>query len=194
MDIKRFLIVIISGMLVFQVGCSGPKQVNETSRPVKLMAADTRRAMEVSEDVLRSMSFTIDKMDFEKGIIITKPLSGAQFFEFWRKDNTSSYASGEANLHSIRRWVVLEFVQQDQEVVASCKVPTQRLSIPESEMSGMSQAASMFTTSDSSLQKLQLNAEQAEDMAWIDLGRDGGLENRVLEMIDSRIKQLEGMN
>ncbi len=51
------------------------------------------QAMQTAEDVLSRMHFTIDKSDAEQGIIRTRPLPAAQFFEFWRSDNVGAFNS-----------------------------------------------------------------------------------------------------
>ena len=60
-----------------------------------------------AERVLTRMHFAIEKLDAEQGVVKTRPLRGAQFFEFWRSDNVSSYDCEEANLQSVRRTVEL---------------------------------------------------------------------------------------
>jgi len=151
------------------------------------------RAMQVSEDVLRRMHFRIDKYDAQAGFIQTRPLSGGQFFEVWRQDNASARAVGESSLHSLRRTVQIRFDDRVQPLKVSCQVNVERLCLPEMRVAGMSQAAALYTDSHASLQQLELNAEQARNMAWIDLGRDGDLEGRIVERIGDKLRRLEGL-
>jgi len=154
----------------------------EQSRGIGM--ADT---MEAAEDVLARMHFDIEKADIDSGVIRTRPLPGAQFFEFWRSDNVGADNSLAANLHSIRRTVELNISQQDGELCIGCDVRVQRLSIPEHRVSSSSRAYEMFSQSRPSLQKLGLNPEQKEEMAWIDLDNDIRLAAEILKRIEARI-------
>lgn len=187
---KHGIGVILAG-LVLVAGCAAPVQRTE-STPLILPGVDKARAIEVAEDVLRDMHFTVDKLDVEFGLIRTYPLSGAQFFEFWRQDNVTARAAAEANLHSLRRTVELRFEPGGEDVRVACDVQVERLSIPEMEIGGMAQAASLYTAGSASLQRLQLNAQQARNMAWIDLGPDPALERAILARLRDKMAQLEG--
>ncbi len=145
--------------------------------------------MEVAEDVLVRMYFTIEKADVQSGLIRTRPLSGAQFFEFWRSDNVGADNTLAANLHTIRRTVTLDIGQQDEQLRIGCEVQAQRLSLPERQVSSSARVYRMFSLSSSSLQRLKLNPEQKKEMAWIDLGRDSRLETEILKRIEARIIQ-----
>ncbi|MFC1793587.1 hypothetical protein ACFL3Q_08385 [Planctomycetota bacterium] len=143
--------------------------------------------MKVAEDVLANMYFTIEKADVQSGLIRTRPLSGAQFFEFWRSDNVGTDNTLAANLHTIRRTVTLDISQQDQELRIGCEVQTQRLSMPQRQVSSSARVYGMFSQSSQSLQRLELNPDQKKDMAWIDLGRDSQLEAEILKRIETQI-------
>lgn len=146
--------------------------------------ADT---MDVAEDVLAEMHFTIEKADIDSGVIRTRPLPGAQFFEFWRSDNVGGDNSLTANLHTIRRTVELNVSKRERELCIGCDVWVQRLSIPEHQVSSSARAYKMFSRSKPSLQRLALNPEQEEEMAWIDLDNDTRLAAEILKRIEARI-------
>ena len=150
--------------------------------------------IETAENVLAGMHFTIEKADVlreeslgQNGIIRTKPLPGAQFFEFWRSDNVGADNTLAANLHTIRRTVTLDISQQNKELRIGCDVQVQRLSLPERQVSSSAGVYGMFSTSSPSLQRLQLNPEQAKQMAWIDLNSDSQLEAEILRRIETQI-------
>ena len=147
----------------------------------------TADLMEAAEDVLARMYFTIEKADVDNGLIRTRPLPGAQFFEFWRSDNVGTDNSLAANLHTIRRTVTLDISQQDEELRIGCEVQAQRLSLPEQQVSSSTRVSGMFSLSSPSLQRLKLNPKQKKEMAWIDLGRDSQLEAEILKRIETRI-------
>jgi hypothetical protein len=151
----------------------------------------TADLMEVAEDVLANMYFTIDKADADSGLIRTRPLPGGQFFEFWRSDNAGTDNALAANLHTIRRTVTLDISQEGQELRIGCNVQAQRLSLPERQVSSSTtRVYGMFSQSSQSLQKLKLNPEQKKEMAWIDLDRDSRLEAEILKRIETGIVRL----
>jgi hypothetical protein len=145
--------------------------------------------MEVAEDVLTGMHFTIEKADVRSGLIRTRPLPGAQFFEFWRSDNVGADNTFAANLQTIRRTVTLDISRQNMELRIGCEAHAQRLSLPERQVSSSAGVYGMFSTSSPSLQRLQLNPEQKKDMEWIDMGRDPQLEAEILKRIKTQIAQ-----
>lgn len=147
----------------------------------------TADMMEVAEEILVKMYFTIEKADVDSGLIRTRPLPGAQFFEFWRSDNVGADNTLAANLHTIRRTVTLDISQQGEELRIGCEVQAQRLSLPEHQVSSSARVYGMFSLSSPSLQRLKLNPEQKKEMAWIDLGRDSRLEAEILKRIETRI-------
>ncbi len=148
---------------------------------------ETDDLIEVAEDVLTGMHFTIEKADVKSSLIRTRPLSGAQFFEFWRSDNVGADNTLAANLHTIRRTVTLDISQQNRELHIGCEVQAQRLSLPQRQVSSSARVYGMFSQSSRSLQRLKLNPEQKREMAWIDLGRDSRLEAEILKRIETQI-------
>lgn len=146
-------------------------------------------ATEAAEDVLAEMHFNIKKADMDSGLIRTRPLPGAQFFEFWRSDNIGAENNFAANLHSIRRTVELNLNQQERELHIGCDVLVQRLSIPEHQVSSSARVYQMFSQSKPSLQRLALNPDQQTAMAWIDLENDSLLAAEILKRIEARIVQ-----
>jgi hypothetical protein len=149
----------------------------------------TADIMEAAEDVLAGMHFTIEKADLKNGIIRTRPLPGAQFFEFWRSDNVGTKNTLEANLHTLRRAVTLNITHQNNESRTNCDVHVQRLSLPERQVNSSASIYGIFSQSSPSLQRLRLNPEQAKEIEWIDLGRDPQLEAEILKRIETQIIQ-----
>ena len=158
----------------------------------RICLADVQKAvaMQVAEDVLAKMHFTIEKADADAGLIRTRPLPGAQFFEFWRTDSVGGFNSTEANLHSIRRTLELRLTKEAQELCIDCDARTERLNLPEQEVTSSARAYELFSSSNSSLQSMQLNPAQETGIAWVDLGRDRGLALEVLGRIQKQISKL----
>jgi len=174
-------------LLLLSSGCAKQQQF-KTVEQICVSNIQKPRAMQTAEDVLSQMHFTIAKADAEQGLIKTRPLPGAQFFEFWRKDNVGVKNSVEANLHSIRRTVELDINQQDGQLCIGCDVKVQRLSLSEYEVSSSSRAYEMFSESTASMQKLKLHPKQQEYMTWLDMGNDTRLSTKILKRIGKKLK------
>ena len=186
------LLLVISLALA---GCASQQSTQPIDVPAKQVCLgdiDKTHAMQAAQDVLLGMHFHIDKADPKTGLIRTKPLTGAQFFEFWRKDSVGSFNKTEANLHSIRRTVTLQVSKKNEDICIDCEVATQRLNLPEMDVSNSTRAYGMFSASSDSLQRMTLNPEQQEGIAWVDLGKDTQLAEKVLQRIETQISTLGG--
>jgi hypothetical protein len=167
-------------------GCRAQHQYDELEQ-VCSPQIDMAEVMQAAEDVLADLHFTIDKADTDIGLIRTRPLPGAQLFEFWRDDNVGAFNITEANLHTIRRVAQLSFSQQGEQLCINCDVRTYRLSLPEHEVTSSARAYRIFSRCTPSMQKLELNPEQQKNMAWIDLGRDEQLATKILKRIENTL-------
>jgi len=173
--------------VIIITGCAQP-QHQQVVEQICLPDTQKPNAMQMAEDVLDRMNFTISKADTKQGIIRTKPLPAAQSFEFWRSDNVGSFNATEANLHSIRRIAELHMSSQGGPLCINCDVKVQRLSIPERQITTSGRAYEMFTPSRQSIQMLELHPEQKESMAWINLGNDKQLATEILKQIEKKLK------
>jgi len=185
-----YALIICALMLA---GCAKEQQYGAV-KPICVENINKLQAMEVAEDILVKMHFTIEKADTTGGFIRTRPLSGAQFFEFWRSDNVGAGNWLESNLHSIRRVVELNMSEQDEgppqsgnRLCINCDVQIYRLSLPERRVSSSARTYDMFSKSSPALQRIELNPEQKEKMAWIDLGKDTQLAAEILKRISSML-------
>jgi hypothetical protein len=180
---------LITCVLVL-AGCSKPLQ-QETVERICVPDMDKAVATQVAEDVLVKMHFTIDKIDPNTGFIRTHPLSGAQFFEFWRKDNVGSDNATLANLHTVRRIAELDVSRQDEKLCIACDVQVYRLSLPQRESTSRALAPGMFSESSQSTQVLQLRSSDREQgrqaPSWVNIGRDEQLETNILTLIEKRL-------
>jgi hypothetical protein len=164
-------------------GCG--RQQTTTGNTIATETNEVSRTMQAVEEVLIKMHFDITKADYEKGYIRTRPLAGAQFFEFWRNDNVGMDNQLLSNMHSIRRIVEFNISNSDGILNTDCKVHVQRLSIPQREMWSSSQTFQTFTRSSLSFQRLELHPEQEKEMEWLELDRDTKLEAEILKRLSS---------
>ena len=179
-------------------GCASSQQDESVAevapRKTCLEDIDKAQAMQAAQETLIDMHFAIKKADPKTGLIRTHPLSGAQFFEFWRKDSVGSFNKKEANFHSIQRTVMLQVGTKGEDTCIECEVTTQRLNLPEYEVSNSARAYALFTESSASLQRITLNKEQQAGVAWVDIGKDGQLAAKIIERIETKISGLGGKN
>ena len=119
--------------------------------------------------------------------IITRPMRGSQFFESWRGDIVGSVNKGASNIHSIQRIVTMNFTQETPVTCIECIVESRRFSMPEKQMGSTAQASGSFVGGGTSVMELSPSTE--EEMAWIDLGRDGALERDILQRIKQKITE-----
>jgi hypothetical protein len=184
--------------LAMSLGCASPQT---ESGPAKALCPETATRQQVvwaAHDVLAGMQFPIEKLDVEQGVVRTRPLRGAQFFEFWRSDNVGGFNTAEANLQSIRRTVEIHVKASERESVETgtestpcsieCTVQTQRLALPGNPVAGVSQAYLIHTRSESTLQTLDVTPQQKAQMAWIDLGDDPKLAAEIVKRIERKLQ------
>jgi hypothetical protein len=183
---KRILLFTgLSLLTIYLAGC-GTEQA-QPSEPVCLSGAQEAKVMTEAEDVLERMNFVIDKADSEHGYIRTQPLTGAQAFEIWRKDNVGQFNTSEANLQTIRRTVEINVANRDSLVCADCIVTVERMSLPESGPAGSGQTSMLFGRRAASMHRLELTPRQKASLTWIKLGRDSRLETKILEQLKARL-------
>jgi hypothetical protein len=182
---NRLLFSVLSLLAVCLAGC-GTEQA-QPSEPICLSDMQKGKVVAEAQDVLERMNFIIDKADAEHGYIRTRPLTGAQAFEFWRKDNVGQFNTSEANLQTIRRTVEINVGSRDGRVCADCVVTVERLSLPETLAAGPSRTSMLFARSSTSIQHLELTPRQKASMTWIDLGRDSRLEEEILGRLKARL-------
>ncbi len=169
-------------------GCA-QQQRRAITGPVSVADIGKAETMEIAEDVLARMHFTIEKADVPSGLIRTRPLPGAQFFEFWRSDNVGDKSWLQANLHTIRRTVELDISHHGDQLQIDCDVRVQRLSLPERDVSSSARAYGMFTRSSPSLQRMRFDTWQEKEVAWIDLEKDTILAADILRQIGEKIEK-----
>lgn len=186
MEMNRILSLVGVAAVLLAGGCAQTQQ-HAGFRQVCIADANRAAVMEATQSSLGEMLFVIDKADARHGYIRTQPLRAAQFFELWRSDSAGTFNWAQANLHSIRRRAELNVSRQDNKLCIGCRVSVQRLSLPEQEITSTARAYMAFSRSTSRMQSLELRPAQAKQAAWIDLGEDPDLAERILERIEKKL-------
>ncbi|MHC4636720.1 MAG: hypothetical protein ACYTBP_01085 [Planctomycetota bacterium] len=182
--------ILLSGFVVSVVfaGCGKQEQKQAVER-ICVPGGNKTAVVLAAENVLREMRFDLAKSDIGAGYLRTRPLQGAQFFEFWRSDNKGEFNAAEANIQSIRRTAELKVAEEGGQVCIDCSVWTERLSLPERDVTSSTKAYEMFSRSNSSQQSLKLDEEQMEQMSWVSLGKDPMLAGEILGRLEGRLSQ-----
>ena len=181
MNRKFFITLCLCGFTVLLLcGCGKNIQIDQVE-PL-CISADKAQLMTACQTVLGKMNFQIAKLDADSGLILTKPLESAKFFEFWRAGNIGKYNKQDANIHSTRKIVRLTTTKDSAGLCLGCDVKVQRLSLPNSDI-GTSQVYRIHSQGRYATPGLDLTDEQKKDMTWIDLGSDNVLATEILKQI-----------
>lgn len=180
----KWLFILVCGLGVLSAGCAKQEQFTAIEK-ICVSGADKAEVMQTTEAVLSKMLFTVSKFDVESGVIRTRPLSSAQFFEFWRKDTVGEFNQAEANLHSVRRTIDLNVSRQNAQICVECNAIVERLSLSDHEDTrGRTQKYDKFSGQRISTRSLRLDSEEK---SWLDMGRDARLETEILKQIKDRL-------
>ncbi len=193
MNTLKLVLFVASSAAVFLGGCAESEQFKPVEQ-ICLSESARDEAMRRAEEVLGQMHFSVAKSDADSGLIVTRPLQGAQLFEIWRSDSVGGFNTAEANLHTIRRVAEIRIREEDGQVCIRCDVNTQRLNMPQRAEGSRSQAFKLFSEGDSVLQKLKLQPEQRQGMVWVDLGGDKMLSTTILRRIEKKAARLQKEN
>jgi len=174
----RLLFLACAGICLF-AGCARQQQFKTVDR-ICLPNMQKAQAMQITQDVLTGMHFTIAKADPNLGIIITKPLPGSEFFEFWREDSVGRFNTAEASMHTLRRTAHLDISQKDLQTCIQCNVKTEKLYLPQTDLSSSAQAFRMYGLTSRNRQQLELPTQRRY---WVDMGADQMLSTKILNRI-----------
>jgi len=187
---KIEMFFLLCSAVLFLCGC-GEMQRLEKPKPVCVSGLSKSQAMAIAEEVLGQMHFVVAKADVERGILKSRPLPGAQFFEFWRDDVSGDYQTAESNIHTTRRIVELKMFEQGQKVCIACDVKVERLSISELDIENRRHGEHGFEKfsdrQSSSKANLELKGLAGSNKEWIPLGGDSRLEGLILRRLEARI-------
>lgn len=188
MNKTRAISLLFCFLFLMFAGCSRQVTYQERNQ-ISLNCADKTQAMAKAEKVLTKMQFSVAKFDPESGVIQCRPLRGAQWFEFWRKDNVGKFNKAEANLHTLRRIVTVEMMEQGGQLIIKCDALTQKLDLTDKKDAkrrrGGSQVYDLLSDSGEKMQTLNMEEKK---MTWIDLGQDRQLEAEILTRIENCFK------
>lgn len=154
---------------------------------------DFEALVKAGERALRDYAFTIDSVDYRQGLIVSDPLIGSQFFEFWRRDNQTLDAVVDSSLATHRRIVRIEIQRlEDNRFVASPKVILERQANAEQRISGILTVRTAFKPSnpkDRPYGSKELDQGRViPQRYWYVVGRDEALEKKLAGAIRGALR------
>jgi hypothetical protein len=161
-------------------GCHQPIRPTEpTTSAIDESELDSLWSTSLS--VLQKHDFQPDRRDRAQGVITTLPTTSMQWGEFWRQDVADSYSYGEASLHTIQRQATIRFIK-DGGWRVEVQVDVYRLSMPDSQITSASSCLQSFSgvIPDASG---SVATKGTPRRTWTKIGRDGAMEQRLLNRI-----------
>jgi len=144
-------------------------------------------------DVLAEYHFTVDQQDRREGFIATLPLTGQQWFEFWREDAATPRDLAEGSLQTLYRTVRVHIepvADSDGLFAARVEVITSRSEQITHPLTNVVQAYSLFAIPGRARQiETMLSRQSVEDIPYARvaaLGRDTELESKIALAIADR--------
>ncbi len=180
----KFIWFLIFCSVICFAGCGGNQKTGLVNE-ITLTNINMRQAIEISEDVLREFNFTIAKEDVNSGLIRTRPQTGGQFFEFWRKDNADARDVLESSIQDIRRTVQVNIREADDKLSVSCEVKVQRLYLPQMSAENAGMRFDRITGQQIRTTELSLDIDE-KTITWIDLPDDEKLSSVILKEIEAK--------
>ncbi len=181
------------------VSCRMPAAPDRPTAVV-LQVPDYDAFVDATLSVLYRYDLPPDRVDRARGLIVSKPTTSGQWFEWWRVDSPGGYQLLESSLHTIRRTATIRIEAQTQPVAASapasetqpgpdaplptrCKLTVQldkaRYSSPERQITTASGALAIY-----SQRVPTVEGQRGEAVVqWVPLGRDPLLERFLLDCL-----------
>jgi hypothetical protein len=179
MKVAISLLVLVT---VAATGCVAAPAVR-LSNPLPLVSADPSTVEDAARRILVDMRFTLVQPSSRPGVVVTQPLTGDAWFEFWRDDTVGSDQRVESSLHTVRRVVTVTVTSQGGGSEVAVRVVKDRASAPGAAPENITLSLDLFNTSKSEL--VRQDELAASEYTWIPLGRDEALEQVLLERIRS---------
>ena len=161
-------------------GCTRPASVRFVN-PMIFTAADPGEVAAAARRTLTELRFQIEYPPAAEGRITTESLTGASWFEFWRKDTRGAWQSLEASAHTTRRKATVAVTRKDKGCQVLVKIEKQRASAPNLGPDNIAEAFSRYHPEES--ERMRQNELAKTKYKWIDMGRDDALEQDILERI-----------
>lgn len=177
---------------LFVAGCQAPPAPDGPTQ-MALRIPDRDAFLETAMTLLRERDFPPQRVDRDQGVVVTRPATGQQWFEFWRQDSRGAHQLFESSLHTIRRIVTVRLHPVDAESPpdtyrVSVRVDKERYSAPERQVTTASGALAIYSERLPTTEGLI--AAKTEGEHWVPLGRDLPLEQYLVDKIAGALPEV----
>lgn len=175
-------------VLAAMAAAGGCATVPEGRLPNPSVFSDTQvdTAEDVATRVLMELRFEPVIPQKSKGHIETQPLTGASWFEFWRKDTIGRTQVAESSLHTVRRRATVSISPKDGGSQVFVRVFKERASAPGSGPTSFGYSFNIHEVEDTDL--MRQDAIEEDEYDWLPMGRDPLLEQYILDRIHLALK------
>jgi hypothetical protein len=187
--VKRRLIILILLIVLPLVGCTEQRRPRWQAIAVEHASFDDVWTTCLAS--LQDRGLSIDRQDRRFGLIVSEPVVGKQFFEFWRNDAVTSDDTWTSSLHTVRRIVSIHVVSQGpMHFEVRVQAQAQRVNIPADQLDNTAEAFEMIRVHGvpASPSRRDYTRPKAE-LIWVDIGREHALEQYILEDITRRLEK-----
>jgi hypothetical protein len=153
--------------------------------PMPLASTDPVTVENVAGRILTDMRFTLVRPSSRPGVLVTEPLTGDTWFEFWRDDTVGNDQRIESSLHTVRRVVTVTVTLQGGGSEVAVRVVKSRASAPGLAPENITYSLDLFDASNSEL--VRQDELVPSHYKWVPLGRDEALEQVLLERIKTTL-------
>ncbi len=190
--VKYHTLWLLGALLVAGAGCQVPPQpTGPTLSTVPIQTPEqVNRLWESVENTLLAFNFDVDRRDRVSGIMTTYPETSTNWFELWRVQPAPAYYWWESNLHTIQRQteVYIRQAPSPGSYELEVKVDRYRRSMEERQVDNAAAAMRLYSGQAPTLSG-QMRTP-AESSYWVRLGRDGHMEQAILDAIVKRYNKL----
>lgn len=143
---------------------------------VRIPVSDFDRAFAAAQKSATDRFFVVDRADPRDGVITTRAATASQWFEFWRRDNTTSGDVLRASVYTFRRTVRFDIEKTpDGRFAVQPKVLVERQTVVGRRTTGVVGYRG-FTSIDQSSLTAVTDEGRAPATYWYAVGRDYNLE------------------
>lgn len=184
----REMLVFAGLFLIIAAGGCSEQSADVESSKLCQGGVGMAEMVDLCEEVLLDLTFDIDKSDVASGVVLSRPLRGGQFFEFWRRDNQGGFNNAESNIHSLRRTARFDLAESEGKVCVTCLVDVERLSLSNMGASEPGYKYDKMSSRNIRLANMQVDVS-GKEKSWIDMGGDYRLESELMERLAKKVSQ-----
>lgn len=189
--VSRGLARFLALCAFFAAGCAPPPRVIGPTDAI-LRIPDYEEFIDETLSVMRRADFPPAQVDRVRGVTVSRPSTGGQWWEFWRDDVHGGYQILEASIATVRRVVTIRVepqpaVGEPNEYRVNVVVEKARFSSPERQVTTASAALRIFSERLPTDEGVRVTRTRGAH--WVPLGRDGLLEVALLQ----RLARLPGV-